>query len=179
MGSSHNQDHYKVSGSDIENRGITRRDRRRLGMDNARLQKKAGIPKTPPAGAPRTSARKPKAAPKPRRKAPQNAAASEKPPIVAQVEKATSRPRSRPAATRRPEAPPSAEVVSLRRQRAARTHSVAPPVSEATPGVLGQAMRTLSASGRLARRTLAFAVDVATAPWTIARLVRQSRQTPR
>lgn len=54
MGSTHNPDHYKVGGSRIEERGIASRDRRRLGIETARLQRKAAIGapssgKTPPA----------------------------------------------------------------------------------------------------------------------------------
>lgn len=43
MGNTHNPDHYKVGGSRIEERGIASRDRRRLGIETARLQRKASI----------------------------------------------------------------------------------------------------------------------------------------
>lgn len=171
MGRSHNQDHYKVSGSEIESRGISARDRQRMSQEGARLQRQASTgTKPPPPPRPRKPARKAAAAT--RRKAKDTAAA--RPEIARQADKV-----STPVATKAPErrAAP-AEVVSIRQQQAARTSSVAPRAGqvEPTPGLLGQAMRAASLSGRIAGRLMGLAVDVVAAPWTIVRLVRQARR---
>lgn len=173
MGRSHNQDHFKVSGSTIESRGISARDRQRLAQEEARLQRKASAAKaTPPPPRPRPPARKGKGAT--RRKTQSTTAA--KPEIARQADKASSAmPSSLPTRRKAP-----AEVVSLRQQRAARTSSVAPRLSqpEPTPGLLGQALRAASLTGRIAGRAVGLAVDVMAAPWTIVRLVRQARRRP-
>lgn len=170
MGRSHNQDHYKVGGSEIESRGISARDRQRLGQEGARIQREASTGKKTPPPRPRASTRKGAT----RRKS-RPAATATRPEIARQADKISAPVAARPA-ERRPE--PAAEVVSLRQQRAARTSSVAPRLSqvEPTPGLLGQAMRAASLSGRIAGRLVGLAVDVVAAPWTIVKLVRQARR---
>lgn len=192
MGSTHNQDHYKVAGSKLEDRGIARRDRRRLAEETARLQNKATA-KGPPRPATRKAASPAKAkakkaatsekqtsskTPKPKSKPKPKAETA-----VAKSEKSTSAGKTRATSTSKkqakiskPTAPP-AELVDMRRLRQKANAEAAERLESLSLAKPWRSAKSAAQqTGHLVRRVVTLAVDVVTAPVTVVRLARQMRR---